>query len=127
MNTGNELQISSPEGAENFSFKDKLESSEIQLGETAAESAIDNATNVIRTLEAAQVDPSKVEDAIEFADSQLPVLYDAYEKMGSSQGEEQNRRELTKKIKMITEMQADVLKLKDGEDLAQVEQTIQNA
>lgn len=127
MNTGNGPEIQSPEGAESFSFKNKLENSEIKLDVTAAESAIDNATNVIKTLEQAQVDPSKVEDAIEFADAQLPVLYAVYEKIGLSQGEEENRRELTKKIKMITEMQADILKLKEADDLAQAEQTIQNA
>jgi hypothetical protein len=104
-----------------------LQKSEIKVGDVPDESeiflAIDNATNSIQILEEAQKDPVKLAEAMEFVDTQLPVLYTAYEHAPDGD----NKAELLKKIRLIAEMQAHLLEQKKNEDLAEAENAVKNA
>ncbi len=123
--------------AEALKFKQKLENSEIVVGESenrpisdpnAEDSdtnfALDMALETLDGLEKAKAGNGDPQEAITFADTQLPVLYQIYEKMPGDNTPD--KADLARKIREITEAIADLAEKSADQGIDAVEAQIAN-
>lgn len=127
---------STPEGAKDFSWKQKLENSEIKVegienqpasDHNAEDSdvnfALDMALETMDGLEKAKAGNGDPQEAIAFADAQLPALYRIYEKMPGNDNTP-DKADLIRKIREITEAVADLADKSDDQGVEAVEAQI---
>lgn len=121
--------------AEALKFKQKLENSEIKVVEenqsapdlgaedSDIDFALDTALETLDGLENAKAGKGDLQEAIAFADAQLPVLYRIYEKMPGDDTTP-DRADLIRKIREITEMAADLADKSDDQGVDEIEAQI---
>ena len=123
--------------AEALKFKQKLENSEIIVKEPENQTisdpnaedsdtnfALDMALETMEGLEKAKAGNGDPQEAISFADTQLPVLYQIYEKMPGDNTPD--KTDLARKIREITEAIADLAEKSADQGIDAVEAQIAN-